>query len=135
MDENQEVTGNVQRPFFLSILCVAIFSYSTLFVLFFLTGIIFNSWITNVLNDFLNDGGVKQNSILLLSVGGIILYSLSFFGAFLIWKLKRKGFYIFLISSFLIVFLPYLFHFGNIMSAIVLLVLVLFLSTYFRKFQ
>lgn len=135
MDENQELATKKQRPFFLSVLCVTIFTYSTLFVLLFLTGIIFNGWITNVLNDFLTAGKVQPNSILMLSIVGINLYSLSFYAAFLIWKLKRNGLYIFLISSFLIVFLPFLFHFGNIISAIVLLVLISLISMYYRKLR
>ena len=133
MDENQELTPKAQRPFFLSILCVAIFSYSILFILVFLTGIFFNSWITKVLNDFLADGNVKHTYIIILSIIGIILYSMSFIGVFLIWKLRRKGFYIFLFSSFLIVALPYLFHFGNVVSAIVLLILNLLILIYYRK--
>lgn len=133
MDEDQVVISKAQRPFFLSILCVAIFSYSTLFILLFLTAVLFNSWITNVLNDFLAIGEVQQNSILLLSIIGIILYSLSFYSAFLIWKLKRKGFFMFLISSLLIVSLPYFFNFGNMISAIVLLLLALLILLHFRK--
>ena len=133
MDEEQEIKSNVQRPFFLSILCVAIFSYSTLFILLFLTGILYNKWITKVLNDFLTVGEVHPNSILILSIVGIILYSLSFLGAFFIWKLKRKGFYFYLISSLLIISLPYLFHFGNVISTIVLLLLVILILAHFRK--
>ena len=133
MDEEQEIKSNVQRPFFLSILCVAIFSYSTLFILLFLTGILYNNWITKVLNDFLTVGEVQPISILLLSIVGIILYSLSFLGAFFIWKLKRKGFYFYLISSLLIISLPYLFHFGNVISTIVLLLLVILILAHFRK--
>ena len=133
MDEEQEIKSNVQRPFFLSILCVAIFSYSTLFILLFLTGILYNNWITKVLNDFLTVGEVQPISILLLSIVGIILYSLSFLSAFFIWKLKRKGFYFYLISSLLIISLPYLFHFGNVISTIVLLLLVILILAHFRK--
>ena len=133
MDEEQEIKSNVQRPFFLSILCVAIFSYSTLFILLFLTGTLYNGWITKVLNDFLTDGEIHHNSILIISLAGIILYSLSFVGAFFIWKLKRKGFYIYLISSLLIISLPYLFHFGNLISTIVLLVLIVLILLHFRK--
>ncbi len=133
MDEEQEIKSNVHRPFFLSILCVAIYSYSTLFILLFLTGILYNKWITKVLNDFLTVGEVHPNSILILSFVGIILYSLSFMGAFFIWKLKRKGFYIYLISSLLIISLPYLFHFGNVISTIVLLLLVVLILAHYRK--
>lgn len=133
MQEDQEYKPQVQRPFFLSILCVAIFTYSTLFILFFLTGIIFNSWITNVLNDFLSVGEVQQNTIFMLSSVGIILYGMSFYGAYLIWKLKRKGFYLYLLSSALIVLLPYLFNFGNKISAIVLLILILLILIHIRK--
>jgi len=133
MDEIQEVKSAIRRPFFLSILCVAIFSYSTLFFLFFLTGILFNGWITSVLNDFLTEGAVQQSSILILSIVGIFLYSMSFLGAILIWKLQRKGFYIFLFSSFLTICLPYLFHFGNVISTVTLLTLILLILFYFRK--
>lgn len=133
MDEDQELTTNVHRPFFLSIICIAIYSYSTLFILLFLTGILYNKWITKVLNDFLTVGEVHPNSILILSFVGIILYSLSFMGAFFIWKLKRKGFYIYLISSLLIISLPYLFHFGNVISTIVLLLLVVLILAHYRK--
>ena len=133
MDEEQEIKSNVHRPFFLSILCVAIYSYSTLFILLFLTGILYNKWITKVLNDFITVGEVHPNSILTLSFIGIILYSLSFMGAFFIWKLKRKGFYIYLISSLLIISLPYLFHFGNVISTIVLLLLVVLILAHYRK--
>ena len=133
MDEIQEVQSEIRRPFFLSIICVAIFSYSILFISLFLTGIIFNSWITNVLNDFLMEGNVQRNSILMLSIVGIILYCLSFYGAFLIWRLKRLGFFYYMISSFLIILLPYLFHFGNIISVVVLLTLILLILVYYRK--
>ena len=133
MDEEQEIKSNVHRPFFLSILCVAIFSYSTLFILLFLAGTLYNGWITKVLNDFLLDGEVHPDSILILSLAGIFLYSLSFMGAFYIWKLKRKGFYIYLISSLLIISLPYLFHFGNLISTIVLLVLIVLILLHFKK--
>jgi hypothetical protein len=133
MDEEQEIKSNVHRPFFLSILCIAIFSYSILFILLFLTGILYNKWITKVLNDFLTVGEVHPSSILILSFVGMILYSLSFLGAFLIWKLKRKGFYFYLISSLLIISLPYLFNFGNVISTIVLLLLVVLILAHFRK--
>lgn len=133
MNENQELSSNTQRPFILSILCVAIFSYSILFLLLFLTAIFFNNWITNVLNDFLSVGEVQRNSILMLSIVGVILYSMSFYGAYLIWKLKRKGFYYYLISSALIIILPFIFQFGNIVSVAVLLLMILLILLYFRK--
>lgn len=133
MDENQELSTNAQRPFFLSILCMTIFSYSILFLLLFLTAVFFNNWITNVLNDFLSVGEVQRDSILMLSIVGVILYSMSFYGAYLIWKLKRKGFYYYLISSVLIIILPYVFQFGNIVSAAVLLLMILLVLLYFRK--
>lgn len=133
MDENQELTPKAQRPFFLSILCVAIFTYSSLFILVFLIAIFFNSWIAGVLNDFLANGNVNHSYLIILSVVGIVLYSMSFYAALLIWKLRRKGFYIFLLSSFLIIAFPYLLHFGNVISAIVLLILNLLILIYYRK--
>ena len=133
MDKDQEIKSNTKRPFFLSILCIAIFSYSTLFILIFLTGILYNKWITKVLNDFLAVGEVRHSFILILSFAGILLYSMSFLGAFLIWKLRRKGFYIYSVSSVLIICLPYFFHFGSLISTIVLLLLIALILLHFRK--
>lgn len=128
--ENKKIT---QRPFFLSILCVIVFVYSTLFIFLFLSGGIFNNWITTVLNDFLNDDLYEKQFILILSVSGLILYSLSFIGALFIWKLKRIGFYVYSLSSIALIIIPFYYNIGSWISSIILILMILSFAIYFRK--
>jgi len=131
--EEQDLLIKKQRPFFLSILCVAVFVYSGLFTLLFLTGIIFNKWFTTILNDFLPERNFKSTLILLLNLSGVILYGLSFLGAFYIWKLKRRGFYIYLVSTIILIVAPYFIGLGSTINTIIFLLLILLLGIYYRK--
>ena len=99
MEENENLIPENKRPFFISILCFSVFVYSAVFILIFLATAIFNNWIYYVLNDYLPENGVEKSVILWLSLTGIVLYCGSFFGAFLIWRMKRAGLYTFLAAS------------------------------------
>ncbi|MBC8484539.1 MAG: hypothetical protein H8D45_00655 [Bacteroidetes bacterium] len=131
--EEQDLLIKKQRPFFLSILCVAVFVYSGLFTLLFLTGIIFNKWLTTILNDFLPERNFNSTLILLLNLSGVILYGLSFLGAFYIWKLKLHGFYIYMISTIILIIAPYFIGLGSTINTIVFLLLILLPGMYYRK--
>lgn len=133
MSEDVENKKIIQRPFFLSILCVIVFVYSTLFILLFLSGGIFNNWITTVLNDFLNDDLYEKQFILTLSVSGLVLYSLSFISALLIWRLKRIGFYLYSLSSLALIIIPFFFNLGSWISSGILILMILSFAIYFRK--
>ena len=99
MEENDNLIPENKRPFFLSILCFSVFVYSAVFILIFLATALFNNWIYYVLNDYLPENGVEKSVILWLSLTGIVLYGGSFFGAFLIWRMKRAG-VLYFFSSF-----------------------------------
>ena len=133
MEENDNLIPENNRPFFLSILCFSVFVYSAVFILIFLATAIFNNWIYYVLNDYLPENGVEKSVILWLSLTGIALYGGSFLGAFLIWRMKRSGFYIFLSASALIALLPYLFDFGSIINMIVFSMLAVAFAFFYRK--
>ena len=133
MSEGTENKKIIQRPFFLSILCVIVFVYSTLFILLFLSGAIFNNWITSVLNDFLNDDLYEKQFILILSVSGLVLYSLSFISVLFIWRLKRLGFYIYASSSIALIIIPFFFNLGSLISSVILMLMILAFAIYFRK--
>lgn len=122
-----------QRPFFLSILCVIVFVYSALFILMFLSVVLFHNWITTILNDFLSGEGFNDQFIFTLSLAGTLLYGLSFLGAYFIWKLKRFGFYLYTLSSIALITVPYFFNLGSIISSIILIVLILSFALYYRK--
>lgn len=133
MNEDAENKKDIQRSFFLSILCVVVFVYSTLFILLFLSGIIFNNWITSVLNDFLNDDIYKKQFILGFSATGSFLYGLSFAGAFLIWRLKRFGFYIYTFSSIALIIIPFIFNLESWVSSVILILMIFAFASFFKK--
>jgi hypothetical protein len=133
MDENENLAPEQNRPFLLSIFCVVVFVYSVVFILLFTAGAIFHNWIFYVLNDYLTNGGVKKTDILVVGIGGIILYTLSFSGALWIWKLKRIGFFIYLISSALISLFPYIYGVGNLINVFIFSVISIVFIFYYRK--
>jgi hypothetical protein len=135
MDEIEKQVKDERRPFLLAILCFSVFVYSSVFVLIFSATAIFNNWIYFVLNDYLPDNGINKSIILWLSIAGILLYGGSFLGAFYIWKLKRIGFFLFVLASGLIALIPFLFGFGSTINVIVFSSLITAFLFFYRKFK
>jgi hypothetical protein len=135
MDEIENQEAEKQRPFFLSILCFSVFVYSAVFMLIFLSFAIFNHWVFFIFKDFMPDTEIEKQTILLLSLAGIVLYGGSFLGALFIWKLNRTGLYIFFLSSLLIVLIPYGYGYGSMITGIVLSILVVAFAFFFRKLK
>lgn len=119
MEENDNLIRENPRPFFLSILCVAVFVYSVVFILIFSALAVFSNWFKIVLTDFLPELEIERSRIIWFAITGIAFYSLAFVGAYLMWKLKRTGFYIYVVASALISAVPYLFGLGGITNVIV----------------
>ena len=132
MDETEDKAQNMQRPFFLSILCFSVFVYTVVFILIFLFSLIFHNWVFVVLNDFLLVNVIDRQVIFYLSIIGALLYIVSFIGALYMWKLKRIGLFIFSLSTFFTIALPYLFGYGSLINLITLSILVLGFSLYYK---
>ncbi len=135
MDEIEQQPQIEKRPLLLAMLCFSVFVYSAFFVLLFSVTAIFNNWIFFVWKDFLPENPIEKSAILKLSLVGIVLYAGSFLGAIYIWRLKRVGFFLFIVSSALIVILPYLLEFGSIINVIVFSVLIISFLFFYRKFK
>lgn len=129
----QDNLSNKQRPVFLSLLCIVVFVYSGLFTLLFISGVVFNSWIIETINDFIPEKSVERTEIIFLLISGIILYLFSFSGAYYIWRLKQKGFYIYLISTLLIIIESWIIGLGDSISTVILILLFLFFGIFYRK--
>jgi len=135
MEENDPgVTGN-KRPFFLSILCTVVFVYSAVFILIFLSVVVFSNWVWYVLTDFFSEVKVEKSFIFWLSITGLTLYIFSFIGAFFIWKMKRLGFYIYTLSSLAIAAIPFIFGLGSVINVIVFSALIMSFGFFFRKYK
>ncbi len=122
-----------KRPFFLSILCMAIFVYAGFLALLFLLALIFNTWVTSTLDNFFPEKTLTGTPVIIISLFGFLLNVVSLIGAQFLWKLRRLGFYFYLISNLIFVFFPFVIGYGNLYSAIILIIIPLLLSLYYRK--
>jgi len=134
-DETGKSERSPARPFFLSILCTVVFVYSGFFILLFSGGIIFNAWITRVLNDYLPERNITSGSVIFICLVLIIFYGLSFFSSYLLWRLKRSGLFLYIASCLCLIVFPVVCGFGNYISAIVFAVLSLALTFHYRRLK
>ncbi|MCK4570251.1 MAG: hypothetical protein KAT76_08165 [Bacteroidales bacterium] len=88
-----------KRPFFLSFLCVVGFTYTSLFSLLFLLGMLYATGISGILNKYLQLYDLSRLNFFLFSIAGFIIFFSAFVGILLMWKMQKLGFYIYTISA------------------------------------
>ena len=88
----------VRRPFFLTLLCLIGFTYTSLFSLLFLLGMLYSTGISGILNKYLQLYDLSRLNFLLFSFGGFFVFFSSFMGILLMWRLQRLGLYIYAMS-------------------------------------
>lgn len=132
-DSSQETI--IKRPFFLSILCIAIFVYAGFLAALFLFALLFNIWVTITLEGFFPEKNLITNNVILISIIGLILNIVSIVGAIFLWKLRRKGFYIYLFSNLIFILLPFFIGYGNIYSSTILVIMLLLITIFYRKLK
>lgn len=138
MVETEETQDSIvinQRPFFLSVILVSLFVYSGTMSIIFLLASIFNKWISNTLSDFFPEKNIDPGNILMLSLIAFVLTATSFAGVYLMWRLKKKGLFIFSISALLFIGYPYLLGFGNYLSIFIILTVVVIVFLFWKKFK
>ncbi len=89
----------VKRPFFLSFLCIIAFTYTILFSLLFLAGMLYSTGISVVFDKYMQLYDLSRFNFFLFSLGGFVIFFTSFIGVLLIWKLHWFGFYIYTAAS------------------------------------
>lgn len=126
--EEESRKKNTKKPFFFSLLCYIGFSYTLLFSLMFLAGMIYSSGISGIFNKYLQIYELSQLNFFLFSVLGFVIFFGSFAGIFLMWKLYRAGFYIYTVSALLFITLEIIyagFYLPDILIHITLIILFL----------
>lgn len=132
-DSNEQI--NTSRPFFLSILCIAIFIYAGFLAFLFLLAIIFNQWVTNTMVDFFPEKILTNAHVIIISILGFVLNCVSVIGALYLWKLRKKGFYLYLISNLVFILFPFLIGYGNLYSAVILVLIILLIALFLKKLK
>jgi len=104
MEEQKDQTAATsQRPAFLAVLCVLTWIFRGISLLFIIIGLIaasvLGAWISK-----LGIGGIGTG--VLWSIIFLILNVAVFYGAIMMWKMKKMGFYIYLGAIVILFFLP-----------------------------
>lgn len=90
-----------RRPFFLSFMCIVGFTYTGLFALLFLLGILFTAGFSGILDQYLQIYDFTRWNFFFFSMGGFVLFFVAFLGVLLMWKLQKLGFFLYTAFVFL----------------------------------
>lgn len=89
----------VKRPFFLTFLCIIGFTYTILFSILFLMGMLYSTGISGILDKYLQIYDFSRLNFFFFSMGGFLIFFASFIGVFLMWKMQWLGFIIYTFSA------------------------------------
>ncbi|MEN8225386.1 MAG: hypothetical protein ABFS05_08505 [Bacteroidota bacterium] len=103
MKAEKSKPNKIKRPFFLSFLCIIGFTYTSLFSLLFLTGILYSTGISGILDKYLQIYDLSRLNFLLFSLGGFTIFFIYFIGVYLMWKMQWLGLYIYAFAGILFI--------------------------------
>lgn len=105
MEENAQVQEN-KRPTFLTVLCILTFIGSGLGTLTYLLMTVGMGSLMSYLGSF--GGGALGGGTTFFAIG-TVLAAASLYGAIMMWKLKKMGFYIYAAANVIAILLPLFF--------------------------
>jgi len=91
-----------KRPVLLTALCLFGMVYFLLISVILVVASFYSGWISEVTNKYAPARLIRPNMMLLIFIAAALLHMVSFAGLVMIWKLKKTGYYLLSIPSFLI---------------------------------
>jgi hypothetical protein len=141
MDEEikQKDTGNNQplrpRPILLSALCLFSFVCFGLVALLFLTGLFNTGRITGVMLQYMPSGNYSKAQTFLVFSAGFLLHGLALTGIFLMWNLRKAGYYFLGIPCLIIASCQLINPLAPILSTAIYIFLILLFGLFYRRFD
>lgn len=130
MVENTEI----KKPRFLKIVSVIALTYHIVFLLIFISGIVFNRFFTTALeNYFPNEIG--DHEVLYFGLVGTFCYLLSVSGLIFIRNLKRIGLFLYISSILMYFTVKFIFWDISYINLVINLLFILILSSYARRYH
>lgn len=105
MKEHGKHTTKPKRPFILSFLCIIGFTYTILFSLLFLMGMLYSTGISGMFDQYFRIYDLSRLNFFLFAMAGFLIFFASFIGILLMWKLQFAGFFIYATAASLFVIL------------------------------
>lgn len=123
------------RPVLLSVLCVFSFVYFGVVSLLFLAGLLNSGLITEVTRQYLTAGDNTRVQTLFIFGAGFLLHSLSLAGIYMIWNLRRTGYFLLGFSCLLISVFNLFNPLTAIASTAVYIALVILFGIFYRNLR
>jgi hypothetical protein len=121
------------RPLLLSLLCVCCFVYFFVLTILFILGIFNTGWITHVMNQYLSTDGQTNLQTGLILGSGFVLHGVAFAGIWLIWKLRKTGYYFLGVSCLIICAIQLLLPSTAITSTAVYIVITFLFGLFYNR--
>ncbi|HTX89003.1 MAG TPA: hypothetical protein VMC08_08445 [Bacteroidales bacterium] len=129
----QEFSGGIRRPLGVTLLCLFSLVFFGLISLLFLFSVFYSGTITEVLNYYLTGTLVRESVVLVYTIGMFVLHSACFAGTLLMWKMKKRGFFLFAVSALLITLFQLFRSHVPVGTTAVYIALIIFFGVFYRK--
>ncbi|HNW69073.1 MAG TPA: hypothetical protein PKI01_01625 [Bacteroidales bacterium] len=134
-EQYARISTPLKRPDTLNKLCLISFFFSGSMALFSFGGLFFSGWLSDYLQTFEKGFyGIGTSYFLLFFLGMFILFCSSFTGVLLMFRLRRSGFWIYLIANVIMLFLSF-FVVMTFFNALFIFGSILFIVLYARQFK
>jgi hypothetical protein len=125
--ENQAPAGRNKKPLGLSLLIIFAFVYNGLLLVLMLAGLFYHDIVLNILQQYYPQVYISPTTSLLLTLAGILIFGISFFGLILIWQFRRNGIYYYIPAQLtmllVLVLLLKSYDYTNIAIAVVVMII------------
>jgi len=118
-----------KRPTFLTVLCILTFIGSGFSTAIYLIALVAFSAISGVLDSVPGMGAMGDAGIAIFAVFFVLAF-LSLFGAIMMWKLKKTGFYLYSIANIIALILPFIIFQGVPVNILGIVVTIGFIAMY-----
>lgn len=133
MEESQVLPS--RPPFLLSLLCVFAFVFFGLISLLFLFSLFYSGSIIRVINEYIPEGSVTPNRIILVALFGFLFHGIAFTGTFLMLKMKKTGYVLFGIAALIICVYQLFQDKISLMTSLIYIILIILFGLYYKKFR
>ena len=124
-----------KRPVLLSVLCLFGMVYFLVISVILVIATLYSGWISEVTNKYAPAREIRPDIVLLVFIGAALLHMVSFAGLVMIWRLKKTGYYLLSVPSFLIASFFLILPQVSPSSVVIYIVFIFAYGFYYRKLE
>lgn len=124
----------IRKPFILKLTSIIALTYHLVFLIIFLIGIFFNTFISEALENYFPER-IGQKQLLYFSLFGTLLFSGSVIGLLFIRRLKKSGLLMFSISTSIFFITKMIIWNISLLNLLINIIFIIIFSTYIKRFK